>query len=304
MPPENPASQSTSTLAVTGATGHLGRLLVQDLLRRGVPAGRIVALARDPAKGGDLSAKGVQVRRADYEDGASLRDALRGVDRLLLVSATDVGQRARQHRNVLEAAQAAGVRHLAYTSILHADRAQTILAGEHRETEQAIRASGVPFTFLRNGWYLENYTGNLGPALQYGVLMGCADGGKVSAAMRAEFAEAAANVLSSPGHEGRVYELGGDEPFTMAELAAWVAEASGKPVQYQDMPEDAYRQALAGFGLPEPLARALADADRGLARGELVTSSGDLRKLLGRAPASPRHAVQAAVRARAASPTA
>jgi NAD(P)H dehydrogenase (quinone) len=293
----SPAHDASTTYAVTGATGHLGRLVVQDLLHRGVAGARIVALARDPAKAADLAARGVQVRRADYEDGASVREALRGVDRLLLVSASEVGKRAAQHQNVLEAAQKAGVRRIAYTSILHADRSETILAGEHRATEAAIRASGIPFTFLRNGWYIENYTGGLGPALQYGVIMGCAGDGQVSAAARAEFAQAAAAILTGTGHEGRVYELGGDEPFRMQQLAQWVSEASGRKVQYQDMPEEAYRQALLGFGLPEPLARALADADRALSRGELMTSSGDLRKLLGRPPASPKELVQAAVRA-------
>lgn len=281
-------------IAVTGATGHLGRLVIDNLLERGVAPRQIVAIARTLEKAADLAGRGVQVRQADYARPETLGPALQGVEKLLLVSANEVGKRAAQHRNVVNAAREAGVRLLAYTSILKADTSGMQLAAEHLATEEAIRTSGIPFVLLRNGWYLENYTGNLGPALEHGALLGSADEGRVSAAARADFAAAAAEVLTGTGHENRTYELGGDA-FTLSELAATISEASGRPVEYRNLPEEAYAEVLAGFGLPEPFARVLADSDRGLARGELFTDSGDLQRLIGRPATSARDAVAAAL---------
>jgi NAD(P)H dehydrogenase (quinone) len=286
-----------SMIAVTGATGHLGRLVLENLLERGMEPARIAALVRSPEKAEGLAALSVQVRRADYSQPETLGPALQGVEKLLLVSSSEMGRRAEQHRNVVEAARAAGVKLLAYTSILKADTSAMQLAAEHRATEEAIRASGLPFVFLRNGWYLENYTGNLASALEHGALLGSAGEGRVSAATRADFAAAAAAVLTGPGHENRAYELGGDEAFTLAELAGIVAEVSGRPVEYRDLPEEAYAGVLAGFGLPEAFARVLADSDRGIARGELFTDSGDLARLIGRPTTPPWEAVAAALRA-------
>jgi len=283
-------------IAVTGATGHLGRLAIESLLERGVPAGRIVALARSPEKARDLAERGVQVRQADYTRPETLGPALQGVEKLLLVSASEVGQRLAQHRHVVEAARAAGVKLIAYTSILKADTSRMQLAAEHLGTEELIRASGIPFVFLRNGWYLENYTENLGPALEHGALLGSADDGRVSAAARADYAAAAAAVVTEPGHENRVYELGGDEALTLAELAGVISRESGKPVEYRNLPEDEYAGVLASFGVPEPFARMLADSDRGLARGELFTESDGLRRLIGRPTTTAREAVAAALR--------
>ncbi len=284
-------------IAVTGATGHLGRLVLENLLERGMEPARIAALVRSPEKAEGLAALGVQVRRGDYSQPETLGPALQGVERLLLVSSSEVGRRAEQHRNVVGAARAAGVKLLAYTSILKADTSAMQLAAEHRATEEAIRASGLPFVFLRNGWYLENYTGNLASALEHGALLGSAGEGRVSAATRADFAAAAAAVLTGPGHENRAYELGGDQAFTLAELAGIVAEVSGRPVEYRDLPEEAYAGVLAGFGVPEAFARVLADSDRGIARGELFTDSGDLARLIGRPTTPPWEAVAAALRA-------
>lgn len=282
-------------IAVTGATGHLGRLAVENLLERGVEPARIVALVRSPEKASDLAARGVQVRHADYSRPETLGPALRGVEKLLLVSSSEVGKRAEQHGNVVDAARAAGVSLLAYTSILKADTSAMQLAAEHKASEELIRASGIPFVFLRNGWYLENYTGTLASTVEHGALMGSAGEGRVSAATRADFAAAGAAVLAGAGHENRIYELGGDESFTLAELARMVAEQSGRPVEYRDLPEEAYAAALAGFGLPEAFARVLADSDRGIARGELFTDSGDLSRLIGRPTTSPREAIAAAL---------
>ena len=282
-------------IGVTGATGHLGRLVVEELLERGVAPGRIAALVRSPEKAEDLAGRGVQVRRADYAQPETLAAALEGVDRLLLVSSSEVGQRAAQHRNVVEAAREAGVELLAYTSILKADTSRMQLAEEHRATEETIRASGIPFVFLRNGWYLENYTENLAPALEHGTLLGSAESGRVSAATRADFAAAAAAVLSGEGHENRVYELGGDPAFTLSELAEEISRQSGRTVEYRDLPEEAYARVLIDAGLPEPFARVLADSDRGIARGELFTDRDDLRRLLGRPTTPPAEAVAAAL---------
>lgn len=283
-------------IAVTGATGHLGRLIVENLLERGVAAGRTVALARSPEKAAGLAAHGVQVRPADYTQPATLVPALQGVETLVFVSGSEAGQRIPQHRNVVDAARQAGVRLIAYTSILKADTSGMQLAAEHKATEEMIRASGIPFVFLRNSWYLENYAGTLPSALEHGALLGSADDGRLSAATRADFAAAAAAVATGEGHENRIYELGGDESFTLAELAAIIAEVSGRPVEYRNLPEDAYAGALVSVGLPEQFARILADSDRGIARGELFTDSGDLRRLIGRPTTSPRDFVAGALR--------
>lgn len=283
-------------IAVTGATGHLGRLIVSEILDREVPAARLVAIARSPQKARDLAGLGIDVRQGDYEDKASLVEALQGVDTLVLVSASEVGKRVEQHRNVIEAAREAGVEQLVYTSILAADSANTILSREHIATEELIRESGLEHTILRNGWYLENYTGTLAQAIEQGAILGTAGNGRVSAAARADYASAAATVVTESGHLGHTYELGGDEAFTMAELAAEVSRQSGKAVEYRDLPEEEYRETLESFGLPDTVAAMLADADEGLERGALYTNSGDLRKLIGRPPTTLAQAVTAALR--------
>lgn len=283
-------------IAVTGSTGHLGRLVIDQLLGKGVEAGKIIALARNLGKASPLAQRGVQVRRADYELPETLGPALRGVNKLLLISSSEVGRRLPQHRNLIEAAASAGVELLVYTSLLNAPGSGMVLAGEHAASEELIRASGIPFVFLRNGWYLENYTENLAPALEHGVLPGSGEEGRVSAATRADYAAAAVAVLTGEGHVGKAYELGGAPAFTLPELAALIASASGKPVEYRNLPEDAYAEALTGAGVPEPFARVLADSDRGIARGELYTDSDALARLIGREPTSPSEAIAAALR--------
>lgn len=283
-------------IAVTGSTGHFGRIVIENLLQRGIAPGQIVALARSPEKAADLAARGVQVRRADYTQPESLVQALQGVEKLLFVSGSEAGQRIPQHRNVVDAARQAGVRLIAYTSILNADTTGMQLAAEHKATEEMVRASGIPFVLLRNSWYLENYTGNLASTVEHGVLLGSADDGRLNAATRADLAAAAAAVIAGEGHENQVYELGGDVAFTLPELVEVISRESGRPVEYRNLPEDAYAQALVGFGLPEGFARVLADSDRGIARGDLHNDSGDLRRLIGRPTTTPAEAVAAALR--------
>ena len=284
-------------ITVTGTSGHLGRLAVQALIDRGVPAAEIVAIARTPEKAADLSALGVQVRQGDYSRPETLTAALGGTERLLLVSSSEVGQRLAQHKNVIAAAAAADVRLIAYTSILNADTSGAALAGEHKATEEAIRASGIPFSFLRNGWYLENYTASLAPALQFGTIYGSAGDGLIAAAARADYAAAAAAVVAGPGHENTVYELGGDEPFTMSRLAAEVSVQSGTSISYTDVPPTEYVKVLVAAGLPQPYAEVIADSDQAIARGELTTTSRDLHTLLGRPTTSLGDAVALALKA-------
>jgi NAD(P)H dehydrogenase (quinone) len=282
------------SIVITGATGHLGRLVVESLLSRGVPAEEIIATGRRTEALADLAERGVVVRRADFDDEASLREAFAGAEKLLLVSGSEVGQRARQHGNAISAAKAAGVQFIAYTSILRADSSTLLLAAEHLATEQLLAQAGVPHALLRNGWYIENYTGQLPVYLEHGIA-GAAGTGKVSAATRADFAEAAAAVLTGDGHEGAVYELGG-EPFTMAELAEVVSAASGRTVTYTDLPLEQYQAVLVGAGLPEPVAAVFADGDRGVADGELFVEASDLDTLIGRAPTTLTDAVAANLR--------
>jgi NAD(P)H dehydrogenase (quinone) len=267
-------------ILVTGATGHLGRLVVEGLLET-LPARQVAVAVRNPEKAADLAARGVQVRRADYGQPDTLVAALAGVEKVLLVSSSEVGQRVQQHRAVVDAARQAGVKLLAYTSILHADTSGLALAEEHKATEQLIRASGLPFVLLRNGWYIENYTGHLAPALAHGALVGSSGEGRIAAAARADYAAAAVRVLTTPGHEHQVYELGGDTAFTQSELAAELSRQTGKTVVYRDLPPAQYQGVLEGAGLPAPFARVLVDADVGAGRGELEETSGTLGRLIG-----------------------
>lgn len=272
------------TVAVTGASGQLGRLVVQALLREG--ATPVVAIVRDPQKVADLAEQGVDVRQASYDDAESLDRALAGVDRVLLVSGNEFGARIAQHTNVIRAAERAGVELLAYTSIPQGPQNPMILAQEHIGSEAALADSTVPHAILRNGWYWENYLGGLAHAVESGVLNGAAGEGRVAGAARADYADAAAKVLTTDGHAGQVYELGGDERLTYAELAQVISSVAGKPVRYQDLPQADYSAALQQAGLPADYADALADADTGISTGLLDVTSGDLQKLLGR-PSTP-----------------
>lgn len=283
------------SIVVTGATGQLGRHVVEALLERNVPAQEIVATGRSLEKLADFAERGVQVKGMDYADPASVAEALKGASKVLLISGSEVGQRVEQHRTVIEAAKAEGVELLAYTSIANADTTGMKLAAEHQATEAILRESGVPFVLLRNGWYLENYTDQLPGTLAQGAIAGSAGEGRVSAAARADYAHAAAAVLVADGQAGRIYELGGDEPFTMAELAEEISAAAGKHISYQDLPAQEYAVMLAGFGVPEAFADILADSDLGIARGDLLVSTGDLRKLIGRPATSLAEAVRSAV---------
>lgn len=283
---------SSGSLVITGATGQLGRLVVEALLDRGVPADQIIATGREVERLDDLAARGVVVRRADYDDRASLDAALAGADRVLLVSGPAVGSRVAQHQNVIDAARDAGVGLLAYTSIANADRAGFVISVEHKATEEAIAASGLPHVFLRNGWYLENYTDQLATYFKHGVV-GSAGDGRVSPATRADLAEAtaAALLLDEPAE---VYELGGPA-FTLPELATTVSELSGTPVTYTDLPAADFTQVLVGAGVPEPFAGVLADADLVLSRGELYADPADLEQLLGRPAISLAEALKTAL---------
>ncbi|HYH35627.1 MAG TPA: SDR family oxidoreductase [Nocardioides sp.] len=272
------------SIVITGATGQLGRLTVEALLRRGVPAEQITATGRRTETLSDLADQGVTVRRADYNDPASLDEAFAGADRVLLISSSEVGQRAAQHGNAIDAAKRADVDLVAYTSIPKADSSSLLLAEEHRATEELLAESGLPHVLLRNSWYTENYTAQLPVFLEHGIA-GAAGQGRVSAATRADFADAAAAVLTENGHAGATYELGGPA-FTMTELADVVTGTTGRTVTYTDLPVEQYTQVLVGAGLPEPVAAVFADGDRGIARGELHVDTSDLEKLLGR-PATP-----------------
>lgn len=268
-------------IAITGATGQLGQHVIESLLKT-VPASQIVAIARNPAKATALSQQGITVRQADYSDEAALTAALQGIDKLLLISSSEVGQRAPQHRNVINAAKAAHVKFIAYTSLLHADTSPLGLADEHVATEKMLAESGIAYALLRNGWYTENYLASAPAALEHGVFIGAAGEGKIASATRADYAAAAARVISEDGHAGKTYELAGDAGWTLSQLAAELAKQSGKKVVYQNLSEADFAAALKGVGLPAGLADMLADSDTGASKGGLFDDSHTLSKLIGR----------------------
>lgn len=272
-------------IAITGATGQLGRLVLEHLVDRISPS-RLIAVVRDPAKAAEIAAKGIAVRKGDYSDRASLEEAFAGVDKVLLISSNALGQRAAQHLNVIEAAKKAGVKLLAYTSVLHADRSVLGLAKEHFDTENALKASGLPFIILRNGWYTENYTAAIPAALANGAVFGSAGNGRISSATRADYAEATAVLLAGAPDAGTIFELAGDESYTLAEFAAELSRQAGREIPYHDLPEAEYAAALQKAGLPEPVAHLLADSDAGAAKGALFDDGHQLGTLLGR-PTTP-----------------
>lgn len=267
---------------ITGATGQLGRRVVEKLKQR-ADAGQLVALVRSPEKAADL---GIAVQAFDYTRPETLAEGLKGIDHLLLISGNEIGQRKVQHQNIIEAAQKAGVKWIVYTSLLHADTSSLSLAGEHLETENLLAASGIPYTILRNGWYTENYTGSVPGALQAGAFAGSAGEGRISSATREDFAEAAAVVLSGEGHAGKVYELAGDEAYTLQELAAEVSKQTGRTIPYTNLPEEEYAGILASLGVPQPFAQALAGFDTGASKGDLYDEGKTLSQLIGR-PTTP-----------------
>lgn len=268
-------------IVVTGATGQLGRLVIQSLLTK-LPAAQIVAAVRQPERAADLAELGVQVRQADYTKPVTLDAAFKGAEKILLISSSEVGQRTAQHKNVIDAAKRAGVSLLAYTSLLHADRSPLGLAAEHQATEALLQESGVPHVLLRNGWYTENYLASIPPALQHGAYIGSAGEGRIASAARADYAEAAAAVLTLTGQAGKVYELAGDESYTLAEFAAELSKQAGQSIPYVNLPEADFKAALVGAGLPEPLAGLLADSDIGAANGGLFDDQRQLSRLIGR----------------------
>lgn len=272
-------------IVITGASGQLGRLVIESLLPK-LPAGELVAAVRHPEKVADLAARGVQVRHADYDRPETLAAAFAGADKLLLISGSEVGRRVPQHRAAIAAAKAAGIGLLAYTSLLHADTSPLPLAAEHQATEALIRESGLPAVILRNGWYTENYLAGIPAALQHGVLLGSAGDGRIASAARADYAAAATAVLTLPDQAGRIYELAGDEAYTMAGLAAEVARQSGQAVAYQNLPEGEFTAVLRGAGLPDWLATLLAESDVGAAKGGLFDAGRQLSALIGR-PTTP-----------------
>jgi NAD(P)H dehydrogenase (quinone) len=274
-------------IGVTGATGHLGRIVVEKLKVK-IPAENIVALVRTPEKASDLE---VEARVFDYSKSEGLVTSLQGVDYLLLISSSEVGQRTQQHANVIDAAKIAGVKWIVYTSLLHADKSSLSLADEHLATEAALKASGIPHTVLRNGWYTENYTGSVKGAIAAGAFIGSAGDGKIASAARTDYAEAAVSVLTNEGHVGKVYELAGDEAYTLSELAAEISRQTGKDIPYNNLPEAEYANILKNLGLPEGLAFAIAGWDVGASKNDLFDDFKQLSALIGRSTTSLKEVV-------------
>lgn len=280
-----------TTIAITAATGQLGRLAVEKLKQKH-PAHQIVAIVRNVEKAQNLA---VTVRQGDYNDRLALVQALQGVDKLYLISSNELGKRAEQHQNVIDAAKTAGVTHIVYTSLLRADSSPLSLAKEHRLTEQALKQSGVTYTILRNGWYTENYTDTLAAAISNGALYGSAGDGKISSASREDFAEAAVAVLTGEGHENQTYELAGDTAYTLSELAAEASKQTGKTITYVDLTETDYAKALSEAGVPADFAQLIAGWDTSAKNGALFSDDKTLSRLIGRSTTALPDSVKAAL---------
>ena len=281
-------------IVVTGAAGQLGRLVIDELLKT-TGAKDIIAAVRTPAKANSLADRGVQVREADYSRPETLATAFKGAAKLLLISGTDLGKREEQHKAAVDAAKSAGIKFVAYTSILHCDTSALLLAVEHLATEQYLQSSGLNYSLLRNGWYYENQTAAIPQAIKNGAFIGASGDGRFAAASRADYAAAAAAVLTGEGHENSILELGGDQPYTRAELAAEVSTRTGKVIPYNNLSESEYRAILSNF-LPPVLAESIADADAHAADGALDDNSRTLSRLLGRPTATLAEAVANALK--------
>lgn len=269
-------------ILVTGASGQLGHLIVKALLEK-LPASLIIAGARNTDKAKDLATYGVEIREVDYERPETLETAFSGVEKLLLISSSEIGKRAQQHEAVIDAAKKAGIKLFVYTSVLHCETSTLGLAEEHRQTERALLASGIPWVILRNGWYTENYAASIPMAVEHGVLLGSANNGRIASAARKDYAEAAVAVLVSKEQQtGKIYELAGDEVYTLTEFAAEVSRQSSKSIVYKDILEEEYRKILTDAGLPEPVAALLADSDSAASKGALFNDSHTLSKLIKR----------------------
>jgi NAD(P)H dehydrogenase (quinone) len=275
------------SIVITGATGQLGRLVIADLLAAAVPADGITAVARSKEKAADLAEQGIHVLEADYERPESFEGAFGAEDRVLLISAGESGGRDVLHKAVIDAAKAAGVAQLAYTSVFGGPKADFLLAADHNATEQLILDSGLPYTFLRNNWYTEMLTGGLAGAIEHGaVVNGVGADARIATATRADYAAAAAVAISTDGHLNKIYELGGDTAWTFGEFAAEVARQTGKPINHQTLDPDANLARLVSYGIPEGFAAILADVDTAITRGALAATPGDLSRLIGR-PTTP-----------------
>ncbi|RKN36386.1 NAD(P)H-binding protein [Micromonospora musae] len=277
------------SIAITGATGQLGRLVIADLLAAGVPADQITAVARSAERAADLVARGVRLHVADYDRPETFAGAFQPGDRVLLISASEVGRRAAQHAAVVDAAAAAGVAQLAYVGVFGGPEADFLLAAEHRATEELILATGLPYTFLRNNWYSDApmFTGDLAGILARGAIVNSVHGeSRIATASRGDYAAAAAAVLTSDGHLNAAYELSGDHAWTFGEFAEVITRLSGTKVVHSYVPPQEQKAMMTGAGLPDALAEIFVDVDEAINRGALAGTPGDLSRLIGR-PTTP-----------------
>ena len=281
-------------IAITGATGQLGNLVIEQLLQL-TAAQNIVALVRNVNKAEHFKAQGIELREFDYDRPETLVPALLGIDKLLLISANEIGRRTPQHQAVIDAAKVAGVPYLAYTSLLRADTSPLGLAQEHRETEKLIQDSGITYTFLRNNWYSENYLAGVAHTIEIGTLFGAAQDGQISSASRIDYAEAAAKDLTSTGHENKTYELAGSESFSLSDLATFIGQAVNKDIIYQNLSAEEYTQGLTQAGLPAGLVDVIVDADIQTIQGAMYSDSKDLEQLIGHKTTSIQDAIKAAL---------
>jgi NAD(P)H dehydrogenase (quinone) len=276
-------------ILVTGATGHLGKAVISSLLAKGIPASNIAALVRDEKKAADLKEKGIQIKIGNYQDFGSLKNALQDVDKLLLVSSSDMDDRLGQHKNVINAAKETGVSHIVYTSIDIKDFKQStipLVSQIHADTADYLKQMAIPYTLMDNTLYADLIPMFAGENVLEDGIFFPAGAGKTPFLPRTEMAEAAAIVLTTAGHENKEYAIAAETAYSFEEIAGLLSDITGKPVNYHKPDADAYIAQLVKAGVPKDNAAFFAGFGKAIGNGEFDTHRSDLKQLLGRSPVS------------------
>jgi NAD(P)H dehydrogenase (quinone) len=283
-------------ILITGATGNFGKATIDFLLKKNIPAGNIAALVRDTSKAEDLKNRGINIRVGDYDNYAGLVDAFNGIDKLLMISSNDLVKRGKQHENVVKAAKEAGVIHIIFTSFERNNETETspifMLATTYIETEKLIKSSGITYTIMRNSLYAEVLPMFMGEkVLETGIFLPAGDG-KTAFTTRLNMAEAAANILTSDGHNNKEYVIANESNYSFNDVTSLLSEISGKQINYISPEKEVFKDSLSKAGVPMELVTMVAAFCEAIKQGEFSNTGNDLGKLLGRKPTTLKEYLQ------------